>query len=169
MKGGSKYQPLLDYLYQSQEPEVILTFTKIEEMLGEPLPNSALNKRAWWSNRSKGALQASSWMSAGYLVEGIDFETKQVTFRKPPTTYKVEWEGDTVKWNGELVKALRRHMGMSQVEFAQKLGVRQQTISDWETSTYDPRRSMAKYLMMVAEQAGFNYGEKKEVEEEDEQ
>lgn len=159
MKGGSKYQPLLNYLRQSDRPEVCLTFSAIEELLGEPLPASARTSRAWWSNRSKGALQASSWMGAGYLVRQLDLEAQQVTFHQPPTRYKVQRSGETVIWTGELVKALRRHMGCSQTEFADRLGVRQQTVSDWETESYIPRRSMAKYLTLVAEQAGFTYGE----------
>jgi DNA-binding XRE family transcriptional regulator len=157
MKGDSKYQPLMTYLQRSNDTEVTLTLAEIELLIGEALPASAHSKRAWWSNRSKGALQAKAWMGAGYLVEELDLDTGQVTFRRPPTTYKAEWVGDTVKWQGELVKGLRRHLGMTQSEFADKLGVRQQTVSDWENNAYDPRRAMSKYLTLVAEQAGFRY------------
>jgi DNA-binding transcriptional regulator YiaG len=157
MKGDSKYQPLMAYLQRTDAPEVVLSLAEIELLLGEPLPPSAHQKRAWWSNRSKGALQAKAWMEAGYLVEEIDLHTGRITFRRPPSTYKAEWIGDTVKWQGELVKGLRRHMGLTQIEFADKLGVRQQTVSDWENNAYDPRRAMSKYLTLVADQAGFKY------------
>jgi DNA-binding transcriptional regulator YiaG len=157
MKGGSKYQPLLEYLRRSDRHEITLSFTDIEAMMGEPLPDSARAKKAWWSNRTKGALQADAWMGAGFLAEAVDMTTEQVTFRKPPTTYAVQRVGNTVLWDGELIKALRRHMGLSQSEFAQELGVRQQTVSDWETSVYDPRLSTSKYLTLVAEKAGFTY------------
>lgn len=157
MKGGSKYQPLLEYLRRSDRREVILTLSDIETLMGEPLPNSARTKKAWWSNRTKGALQADAWMGAGFLAEKVDLAAGRVTFCKPPAVYDVQRVGDTVLWNGELIKALRRHMGLSQIEFAQELGVRQQTVSDWETSVYDPRRSTSKYLTMVAEKAGFRY------------
>ncbi|MBD2459437.1 helix-turn-helix domain-containing protein [Oscillatoria sp. FACHB-1407] len=159
MKGGNKYEPLLNYLRRSDRPEITLTFTEIETIIGDELPTSARRQKAWWSNRTKGALQASAWMMAGYLVEAIDVAHESVTFRKPSTEYAIQRVGDTVLWNAELIKALRRHMGLSQVEFAQKLGVRQQTVSDWETSVYDPRLSTSKYLTMVAEQAGFKYGQ----------
>jgi len=33
-------------------------------------------------------------------------------------------------------------------------------VSEWETSAYVPSRAMSKYLTMVAERAGFKYGEK---------
>lgn len=158
VKGGSKYEPLFNFLRRSDRTEHIMPFQEIEAILGEALPASAYRSRAWWSNRSKGALQAASWMGAGYLVEGIDLQQRTITFRKPPATYRVERSGDTVLWTGELVRALRRHMGLSQTEFAYKIGVRQQTVSDWETNAYDPRLSMSKYLTLVAEHEGFKYG-----------
>ncbi len=61
------------------------------------------------------------------------------------------------EWNPEEIKALRAHMGLSQGDLARELGVRQQTISEWETGMYRPRRSTAKYLTMVAERVGFIY------------
>jgi hypothetical protein len=85
MKEGSKYQPLLEFLRGSNQREVILTFAEIEALMNNPLPDSAKSKRAWWSNRSKGALQASAWMEAGYRVEDVDLDGQRVTFRKPTT------------------------------------------------------------------------------------
>jgi hypothetical protein len=72
MKGGSKYQPLFEYLRRSNQREVKLTFAEIEILMAETLPDSARVKRAWWSNPSKGALQASAWMGPGYFVEKLD-------------------------------------------------------------------------------------------------
>jgi putative transcriptional regulator len=60
-------------------------------------------------------------------------------------------------WDGQSVKALREHMGLSQQSLADELGVRQQTISEWETGMYKPRRSTSKYLSLIAERAGFEY------------
>jgi DNA-binding transcriptional regulator YiaG len=48
-------------------------------------------------------------------------------------------------------------MGLSQSQFAEELGVRQQTISEWETSAYEPNRATSKHLNLVAEKAGFKY------------
>ena len=108
-------------------------------------------------HRSKGALQASAWMEAGYRVEDVDLDGQRVTFRKPTTKPKVERVGDTVLWNAELIKALRRHMDLTQAEFAQRLGVYQQTVSQWENSAYEPTLATSKYLTLIAEQAGFKY------------
>ena len=158
MKEGSKYQPLLEFLRDSNQREVILTFAEIEALINNPLPDSAKSKRAWWSNRSKGALQASAWMEAGYRVEDVALDGQRVTFRKPTTGYQVQRVGDTVLWNSELIKALRLHMGLTQAEFADRLGVYQQTVSQWEKGAYEPTLATSKYLTLIAEQAGFKYG-----------
>ena len=162
MKEGSKYWPLFNHLQQNGQDEVILSFSKIENLLDGQLPESARKSRAWWSNRSTGTVQASAWMEAGYLVEDLDFEHKQVTFRKAIRThiYIVERVGNTVLWNGELIKGLRLHLGMSQAELAETLGVRQQTISEWETGIYAPSLKTSKYLNKIAEEVAFNYNEK---------
>lgn len=157
MKGGSKYQPLQDYLSQSERSPVTLTFAAIETLLGTSLPASARTNRAWWSNRSKGALQAAAWIQAGYTVKELDLAAEQVTFHKPPDVYKVQRVNNVVQWNGELVRALRHHMGMTQAELATELGVRQQTVSEWEKEVYAPTRASAKHLMLVAEKANFKY------------
>ena len=162
MKEGSKYQPLLEFLRDSNQDEVTLTFAEIEALMNDTLPDSARSKRAWWSNRSKGALQASAWMEAGYRVEDVDLDGQQVTFRKPTTKPKVKRVGDTVLWNAELIKALRRHIGLTQAEFAERLGVRQKTVSNWEIGLYEPTRSTSKHLELVAEIAGFRYEEESE-------
>jgi DNA-binding transcriptional regulator YiaG len=162
MKEGSKYQPLLEFLRDSNQDEVTLTLAEIEALINDTLPDSARSKRAWWSNRSKGALQASAWMEAGYRVEDVDMDGQRVTFRKPTTKPKVQRVGDTVLWNAELIKALRRHMGLTQAEFAERIGVRQKTVSNWEIGLYEPTRSTSKHLELVAEIAGFRYEEESE-------
>jgi len=61
------------------------------------------------------------------------------------------------RWTAQEIKALRSYMGLSQTDLARELGVRQQTISEWETGMYSPRRAMSRYLSMVAERIGFTY------------
>jgi DNA-binding transcriptional regulator YiaG len=158
----SKYQPLQKYLEKSNTDEITLTFTEIEEIMGDTLPDSAHTKRQWWGNRNKGALQATSWMQAGYNVTKINLDEKKITFSKSNGAYKVkpakvEPVADEVKWNSESIKALRQKMGLTQTEFAMELGVRQQTISEWENGVYEPRRMASKYLSKVAENIKSNY------------
>ena len=61
------------------------------------------------------------------------------------------------KWDAYKVRALRRHLGLTQQEMAHELGTRQQTISEWELGMYQPRGTSARLLGMVAERAGFGY------------
>lgn len=158
-KGGSKYGPLLEYLHRNEQPEVTLSFAQIELLMNDTLPDSARVKRAWWSNRSKGALQASSWMEAGYLVDKLDLDEECVTFRKRSNAYTVKRVNGAVQWDGELIKAMRFHMSFTQGQLAEELGVRQQTVSEWENGTYVPTRATAKHLTLVAQKAKFKYEE----------
>jgi DNA-binding transcriptional regulator YiaG len=73
----------------------------------------------------------------------------------------------TYEWDAGKIKALREHMGLSQQALADELGTRQQTISEWETGVYKPRRSTGNYLSLVAERAGFEYSAVSEGEEEE--
>jgi DNA-binding transcriptional regulator YiaG len=61
------------------------------------------------------------------------------------------------KWDSRSIQALRKYLGLTQSEFSDKLGTRQQTISEWETGMYRPRGASATLLSMVAEQAEFKY------------
>ena len=60
-------------------------------------------------------------------------------------------------WDADSVRALRQHLESSQRALADELGVRQQTISEWETGAYRPRGASARLLSLVAERAGFRY------------
>ena len=56
-------------------------------------------------------------------------------------------------WSAERIARLRARLGLTQVDFADELGVRQQTVSEWETGRYEPRGASAKLLGMLAERA----------------
>lgn len=159
MKESSKYHPLYQFFQQSNEDVILLTVADVQSILSGRLPHSARTQRAWWSNRRTAQAQSAAWLEAGYLVDKLDLENSRVTFRKegviPPQETRLE--GGIVMWNGAMIKALREHMHMNQAEFAQELGVRQPTISEWETGVYEPKRSSSKLLTLIAERAGFEY------------
>ena len=67
--------------------------------------------------------------------------------------YKV----NRTQWDRQSIPALRRYLGLTQSELADRMGTRQQTISEWETGMYKPRGASATLLSMVAEQAKFKY------------
>ncbi|OGO43874.1 MAG: hypothetical protein A2137_01295 [Chloroflexi bacterium RBG_16_58_8] len=62
-----------------------------------------------------------------------------------------------LQWDSGSVKALRRHLGLTQGGLSARLGTRQQTISEWETGMYRPRGASATLLSMIAEQTKFKY------------
>jgi DNA-binding transcriptional regulator YiaG len=61
------------------------------------------------------------------------------------------------RWDAGRVRALRQHLGLTQAALSEELGVRQQTVSDWETGVYQPRGASARLLTLVAERAAFPY------------
>jgi transcriptional regulator with XRE-family HTH domain len=62
---------------------------------------------------------------------------------------------DRDDWDAERVRALRAYLASSQSDFADRIGTRQQTVSEWETGSSQPRRMSRRLLQMVAEEAGF--------------
>ena len=69
------------------------------------------------------------------------------------SSYKV----NRSRWDSERIQTLRRHLGLTQRELAERLGTRQQTISEWETGMYRPRGASATLLSIIAERAEFKY------------
>ena len=61
------------------------------------------------------------------------------------------------QWDGNNIRALRNHLGLTQREMAEQLGTRQQTISEWEKGLYRPRGTSSTLLTIVAERARFEY------------
>jgi DNA-binding transcriptional regulator YiaG len=60
-------------------------------------------------------------------------------------------------WDEENIRELRKHLGLTQREMADRLGTRQQTISEWELGLYQPRGASSTLLSIVADQSGFKY------------
>jgi len=61
-------------------------------------------------------------------------------------------------WDRRRIRALRSHLGLTQAQMASRLGIRQQTVSEWETGRYEPRGTSITLLGMVAEHCSFEYG-----------
>ncbi len=61
------------------------------------------------------------------------------------------------QWDSKRIQALRRHLGLTQRKLADRLGTRQQTISEWETGMYKPRGASTTLLSIIAERAKFEY------------
>jgi DNA-binding transcriptional regulator YiaG len=54
-------------------------------------------------------------------------------------------------WSAEAIAGLRARLGLTQSGMAEALGVRQQTVSEWETGRYLPRGASVRMLRFLAE------------------
>jgi CBS domain-containing protein len=81
---GGKYSSLLDWLENQRTTgnRIVVSFNDVENVLGEPLPASALEHRSWWANDATSHSQSRAWMQAGWKVHDVDFRSKAVVFRQ---------------------------------------------------------------------------------------
>lgn len=75
---STKYRKLTFHLASIDETEWTATFEEIERVLGFPLPESARQYQAWWSNQMRS--QSLAWQSAGWKATALDLENERVTF-----------------------------------------------------------------------------------------
>ncbi|NEQ43864.1 MAG: helix-turn-helix transcriptional regulator [Leptolyngbya sp. SIOISBB] len=155
MKPGSKYYPLYQRFSQIGAETFTLTIDEIQAHVESQLPTTARTKTSWWANRRKGGYQSQAWIKAGYRVAQVELAQQRVTFKKFQAEYKIQREAGAIKWDQAAIRALRLHMNLTQSQFAEAIGVRRQTISEWENGVYAPDRSTMKHLGLVAEKEAF--------------
>lgn len=89
----AKYDRLRDHLQAlpAGQRRLTLGFRRLEDLLGEPLPPSALKYEAWWlggpapvgpAGRWRDQVQEQAWRSAGWMVEEVDLLLKNATFSR---------------------------------------------------------------------------------------
>lgn len=76
-----KYEPLYNFLKQSKQQAIKITYHEIEQLLGSRLPKSAYIYSAWWANGVSSHSHSTSWGAAGYDVAEVAFGD-YVVFRK---------------------------------------------------------------------------------------
>ena len=60
--------------------------------------------------------------------------------------------------SSEQIKELRKHLGLTQTEFAEKIGVHLQTVSRWERGEMIPRGLALKALKQLAKRTAKKEG-----------
>lgn len=80
---GHKYSPLTRYLVNlsAYTNRAVLSFSRIEEVIGDNLPESAFRNERWWANTDS-TLQGHSWLLAGWRVEAVDLQRRVAVLRK---------------------------------------------------------------------------------------
>lgn len=87
----SKYSALSQYLASLSQESIDLSFSQIEEILGDSLPRSArLHPHQWWSNDTRNHSWSQLWLAAGWKTEGSDFKDSKVSFRRTSLTKEDE-------------------------------------------------------------------------------
>ena len=56
-----------------------------------------------------------------------------------------------------MIKNLRKHLKLSQTALSRELGIRQQTISEWENGMYQPRGASVTILTLLAVSSNFPF------------
>ncbi len=79
---SSKYSGLALHLSGVPASTWRARFSDIEKVLGFPLPESARQHRAWWSNNGSNNVMTKVWKSAGWETEQVDMENQVLVFRK---------------------------------------------------------------------------------------
>jgi len=80
-----KYKPLENYLAEQPKStfKIMLTFEKVEIILGEKLPPSAYHHKAWWANEHSATHgHAHTWLNVGWRVESFDQRRTWVIFQR---------------------------------------------------------------------------------------
>ncbi|HSK87868.1 MAG TPA: hypothetical protein VK880_05900, partial [Anaerolineales bacterium] len=78
----SRYFALANWLAGQKEDQVLLVFDQVEAILHAPLPDSALQLRAWWANDRVGHTHSILWLEAGWKVAYVDLAEEQVIFAR---------------------------------------------------------------------------------------
>jgi hypothetical protein len=78
-----KYEPLTRYLQELGCDSWETDFEGIERVLGFPLPESAYQYQAWWSNQAgRGTSQTRGWQDAGFETRNLSLRNESVCFQR---------------------------------------------------------------------------------------
>lgn len=60
------------FLDKSEKNEITSSYEEIEKIIGQPLPRTAYNNKAWWNNDDVTHTQSAAWSDVGYKTCKID-------------------------------------------------------------------------------------------------
>jgi len=80
-KMEKKYIPLASYFDVASQNEITLSFSALENIMGQALPNAAYLNKSWWKKTKPPLTHFLSWTNAGYYVIDVKLGTS-VTFSR---------------------------------------------------------------------------------------
>lgn len=66
-----KYIPLANYFHVLKEPVIQLSFSEIETIIGQKLPNAAYLNRSWWTKTKPPLHHFLAWTEKNYFVSKV--------------------------------------------------------------------------------------------------
>ena len=77
---AGKYDPLGKYL-QNRKSDWLASFSDIEDIIKNSLPNSARKYPAWWSNdRTSKGRHSRVWLEIGWETQSLNIPSEKVKF-----------------------------------------------------------------------------------------
>ena len=84
MTHHGKYLKLFEWLRRQRQPAITVSFTRVEEILGFPLPPSSRRHLPHWYGY-KGSAVARAIIDAGWRATEVNLTAERVTFVKDAT------------------------------------------------------------------------------------
>ncbi|WP_019414831.1 GNAT family N-acetyltransferase [Paenisporosarcina sp. TG20] len=98
-----KYIPLATYFAESSRNEVTLTYTSIENIIGQQLPNAAYLNNSWWRKTKSPASHFLAWTESDFTIKQLELG-QSVTFMKNTDQYELD---QTSSNNTEYILVIR--------------------------------------------------------------
>lgn len=76
-----KYIPLSHYFQAATNSSIRLSFSEIEQIMGQTLPNAAYLNKSWWKKSKPPAKHFHAWADSGYRVTEVEPD-RYVVFEK---------------------------------------------------------------------------------------
>lgn len=92
-KMEKKYIPLAEFFQHATQHEFTLTYTAIENIMGQQLPNAAYLNLSWWKKTKPPLTHFLSWTSSDYYVTDVQLG-RTVTFSRLQAINNEQGEGD---------------------------------------------------------------------------
>lgn len=127
--GSKKYRFLSDYLHESNQSRIKLSYVDIENILKFKLPDSASTHRAFWANTTSHSI-ALSWLSVNYEVVEVDLENKYIVFEEKRDYDKMTINEQMKTIVNEIISEYGLHHKISLKEIYELIGARFKTKKD---------------------------------------